>query len=322
MAAPIQTPREFRQFQLGMPSVFPAAVFVVLVLLGAIPTALLGLVNPGLGVGVGAAAVVLAALVASAVKVANQWERAIVLRLGNFQGMRGPGLFWILPIIDRARLIDMRVLTEDIRRQEVITRDNVPVAINGVLFFKVVNVENAVMRIQDYIWAITQLAQTALRDVVGGVTLDELLAERERIGKQIEQVVEKESKEWGLEVTGIRLQDIDMPEELKKIMSRQAAAEREKRATITKAEGDRLAAENLAAAAAVMTTSPGAMQLRTLQTIDGLGPAASNTVVLAVPIEVMELVQRVRDSLAPTGRAAAGGPARREIEELTKVGVG
>jgi regulator of protease activity HflC (stomatin/prohibitin superfamily) len=149
------------------------------------------------------------------------------------------------------------------------------------------------------------LAQTALRDVVGGVTLDDLLAERERIGKLVQEVVEKQAQEWGLEVTGIRLQDIGMPEELKKIMSRQAAAEREKRATITKAEGDRLAAENLAAAAQTMAASPGAMQLRTLQTIDGLGPSASSTVVLAVPIEVMELVKRVSEASATNGKVAA-----------------
>jgi regulator of protease activity HflC (stomatin/prohibitin superfamily) len=208
-----------------------------------------------------------------------------------------------VPILDRVRLVDTRVITEDIRRQEVITKDNVPVTINGVLFFQVANVENAVMRIQDYVWGITQLAQTALRDVVGGVTLDELLAERERIGKLVEEVVDKQTHEWGLDVTGIRLQDIDMPEELKKIMSRQAAAEREKRATITKAEGDRLAAENLAAAAATMSASPGAMQLRTLQTIDGLGPSASNTVVLAVPIEIMELVKKASAAL-PLGALA------------------
>jgi regulator of protease activity HflC (stomatin/prohibitin superfamily) len=248
---------------------------------------------------------VLAALVACAIKVANQWERALVLRLGKFQGTRGPGLFCILPIIDRVRLVDMRILAEDIRRQEVITKDNVPVLIDGVLFFKVVNVESAVMRIQDYGWGVTRLAQTALRDVVGGVTLDELLAERERIGKLVQEVVEKQAQEWGLDVTGIRLQDIGMPEDLKKIMSRQAAAEREKRATITKAEGDRLAAENLAAAAATMATSPGAMQLRTLQTIDGLGPSASNTVVLAVPIEILELTKKMSDSIRANGMAEA-----------------
>jgi len=292
MTAPFQTQRQVGPFQLSMVSFFPAALFVALVVCSVGLAILVGLWHEGAGVAVAVAGSTLSALAASAVKVANQWERAIVLRLGKFQGTRGPGVFWIVPILDRVRLVDTRVLTEDIRRQEVITRDNVPVSINGVLFFKVASVENAVMQIQDYAWGITQLAQTALRDVVGGVTLDELLAERERIGGLIKDVVEKQAQEWGLEVTGIRLQDIDMPEELKKIMSRQAAAEREKRATITKAEGDRLAAENLAAAAATMTASPGAMQLRTLQTIDGLGPQASNTVVLAVPIEVMEMIKR------------------------------
>lgn len=288
-----QPERALRQFQGSMPNFVALAVFVLLILVSIGLAALLGTIHPALGVGAGGVGFVLSLLAAMAIKVANQWERGILLRLGEFRGVRGPGLFLIAPIIDRVRMIDMRILTEDIRRQEVITRDNVPVSINGVLFFKVVSVEDAVMKINDYVFAISQLAQTALRDVVGGMTLDELLAERERIGRLVEQVVEKDSREWGLEVTGIKLQDIDMPEDLKRIMSRQAAAEREKRATITKAEGDKLAAENLAAAAHIMTQSPGAMQLRTLQTIDGLGPTASNTVVLAIPIEVMELVQRL-----------------------------
>ncbi len=305
MTTPLLTQSQSGPLQPGMPSFFPAAVFAVLVLLSVALGALLGLVHPQLGLGAGVVGIVLAALAAAAIKVANQWERAIVLRLGRFQGIRGPGLFCIVPIIDRTRLVDTRILTEDIRRQEVITRDNVPVLIDGVLFFQVVNVESAVMRIQDYVWGVTRLAQTALRDVVGGVTLDELLAERERIGKLVQEVVEKQAQEWGLEVTGIRLQDIGMPEDLKKIMSRQAAAEREKRATITKAEGDRLAAANLAAAAATMAASPGAMQLRTLQTVDGLGPSASNTVVLAVPIEIMELTKRMSESIQRNGAAAA-----------------
>jgi regulator of protease activity HflC (stomatin/prohibitin superfamily) len=301
------TPLPMGQLQLGMTNFFSFAVFVVLLAVSALVAVLLGWENQAVGVTVGVAGAVLSALVASAIKVANQWERAIVLRLGQYRGIRGPGLFYIVPIVDRMRLIDTRVLTEDIRRQEVITRDNVPVSIDGVLFFKVVSVEDAVMKIQDYGHAIKQLALTALRDVVGGVTLDELLAERERIGKLVQEIVVKQAQDWGLEVTGIRLQQIDMPEELKKIMSRQAAAEREKRATITKAEGDRLAAENLATAAATMAVSPGAMQLRTLQTIDGLGPSASNTVVLAVPIEIMELVKRVSASLPQNGRVAAVG---------------
>jgi regulator of protease activity HflC (stomatin/prohibitin superfamily) len=151
-----------------MTNFLPVAVFVVLLGLALAVAALLGPVSEMLAITVGVAGAVLAALVASAIKVANQWERAIVLRLGRFQGTRGPGLFCILPILDRVRLVDTRVITEDIRRQEVITRDNVPVTINGVLFFQVASIENAVMRIQDYVWGITQLAQTALRDVVGG----------------------------------------------------------------------------------------------------------------------------------------------------------
>ncbi len=232
---------------------------------------------------------------------ANGAAKAAAIRCVSFQSIRGPGLFFIVPIIDRVRKVDTRVLAADIPRQEAITRDNVPVSINGALFFKVVSVEEAVTKIQDFVHGISLLAQTALRDVVGGMVLDELLSERDRIGKMVEQAVEKDSKEWGLQVTGIRLMDIDMPEDLKRIMSRQAGAEREKRATITKAEGDRLAAENLAAAATTMFASPGAMQLRTLQTIDGLGPTASNTVVLAVPLELMELAKRFSKPEALSG---------------------
>jgi membrane protease subunit (stomatin/prohibitin family) len=178
------------------------------------------------------------------------------------------------------------------------------------------------LKIQDYSWGVMQLAQTALRDVVGGVTLDELLAEREHIGKMVRDVVERQAREWGLEVVGIRLQDVNMPEDLKKIMSRQAAAEREKRATITKAEGDRLAAENLAAAAATMNASPGAMQLRTLQTIDGLGPQASNTVVLALPIEVLELARTVSAAMArPAAVPRREEPMPREREMSNGIGI-
>jgi regulator of protease activity HflC (stomatin/prohibitin superfamily) len=275
-----------------MPSFVEGAVFLIFAAISIGLAVYVGQTRFGLGISIAVGGVILSALLAASIKIANQWERGIVLRLGEFQSIRGPGLFFIVPIVDRVRMVDTRVLAVDIPRQEVITRDNVPVSINGALFFHVVSVQDAVMKIQDYVYGISLLAQTALRDVVGGMMLDELLSERERIGKMVENAVENDSKEWGLHVTGIRLMDIDMPEDLKRIMSRQAGAEREKRATITKAEGDRLAAENLAAAAATMLASPGAMQLRTLQTIDGLGPTASNTVLLAVPVEVMELAMR------------------------------
>ncbi len=291
-AARRQGLRQLRQLQSNMPSFVELAVFLLFAAITLGFAFYVGQTNVGLGISIGVAGVILSALVAASIKVANQWERCIVLRLGQFQSIRGPGLFFIVPIVDRIRMVDTRVLPVDIPRQEAITRDNVPVSINGALFFKVVSVEEAVTKIQDFVYGISLLAQTALRDVVGGMVLDELLSERERIGKMVEQAVEKDSKEWGLQVTGIRLMDIDMPEDLKRIMSRQAGAEREKRATITKAEGDRLAAENLSAAAATMLVSPGAMQLRTLQTIDGLGPTASNTVILALPLELIELAKR------------------------------
>ena len=198
----------------------------------------------------------------------------------------------IVPLIDQLRMVDTRVLAVSIPKQQVITRDNVPVTIDGVLFFRVENAADAIIMVQDYRFVVSQYAQTSLRDVIGQLTLDQLLTEREEIAKSIEQHVEKDTKGWGLEVTGLRIQDIDMPEELKKMMSRQASAEREKRATITKAEGDKEASVNLALAAKTMAESPGAMQLRTLQTIDGLGPTASNTVVLGVPVEILETIGR------------------------------
>jgi regulator of protease activity HflC (stomatin/prohibitin superfamily) len=159
--------------------------------------------------------------------------------------------------------------------------------------------------VQDYRYILAQFAQTSLRDVIGQMSLDQLLVEREQIAKMIEAHVEKDTKGWGLEVTGLRIQDIDMPEELKKMMSRQASAEREKRATITKAEGDKEAAVNLALAARTMAESPGAMQLRTLQTIDGLGPTASNTVVLAVPVELMAAINALPKTYVPAATTSA-----------------
>lgn len=230
-------------------------------------------------------------LAALSIRIVQQYQNAIVFTLGRFTRTLGPGPNIIIPILEWTSTVDMRVLTRDIPKQQVITKDNVPVTINGVVYFKVLNAATAIIKVQDYHYAISQYAQAALRDVVGGLTFDDLLAERQKIGEEIEAIVSKESANWGLEVVAIKIQDVDVPEDLKKMMSRQASAEREKRANITKAEGDKLAAFNLAEAARTMSQSPGAMQLRTLQTIDGLGPTASNTVVLAVPIELMEIVK-------------------------------
>jgi regulator of protease activity HflC (stomatin/prohibitin superfamily) len=233
------------------------------------------------------------AFVGSCFRVARQWEKALQFRLGKFKAVKGPGIFTVVPFIDSIRVVDTRILTLDIPRQEAITKDNVPVTLDGVIFLRVDNPADAVIQVQNYQHAIRQYSQTALRDVIGSVTLDEILADREGVGKRIEAMVEMEIQGWGLEVAAIRIQDIILPEDLKRVMSRQASAEREKRANITKSEGDREAADNLAAAAETMSASPGALQLRTLQTLDSLGASAANTVVLALPIEVTEALRAV-----------------------------
>jgi len=230
-------------------------------------------------------------IIITGIRIINQWETGVRFRLGKYHDTLQPGLRIVIPILDSIQKIDMRIVTIDIPRQQVITKDNVPVAINGVVYFKVVDAQVAVVKIQDFQYAVSQYAQTALRDVAGSMTLDQVLSERESIGKDIEQIVEKACQNWGLEITEIKLQDIDMPEDLKRIMSRQASSEREKRATIIKSEGDAMAAANLAKAAQIMAKTQGAMQLRTLQTIDGLGPSPSNTVILAVPVDILELAK-------------------------------
>jgi len=235
---------------------------------------------------------VLWGILVSGIRIAAQWERGVVLRLGRFRSVKGPGILYIVPFVDSVRFVDLRLLTLNIPSQQVITKDNVPAAIDGVLFFLVADAEKAVILVQDFAFAIAQYAQATLRDVVGGLSLDELLTEREQIQKRIAEVVEEHIRGWGLHIDSIRLQDIEMPEDLKRIMSRQASAEREKRATITKAEGDRIAATNLAAAAVIMEQTPGAMKLRTLQTIDSLGAGPANTVVM-FPMELTEAMRNI-----------------------------
>ena len=278
-------------------------IFFLLLIPGGALSLSLASSSPGLAFVIGLLWFIGDIIVANSVRLAAQWEQGVVFRLGRYHRTQGPGLFWILPIIDQVTLMDTRIRATDIPAQQVITKDNVPVKINGVIFFRVSEVEDALIKVQDYRYAINQYAQTALRDVIGQMSLDQLLSEREQIGQMIKTAVEKDTMGWGLSVTGINIQDIDMPEELKKMMSRQASAEREKRANITKAEGDREAAVNLAAAAITMAQAPGAMQLRTLQTIDGLGPTASNTVVLAVPVDMMDALQSMARNFKPKQEA-------------------
>lgn len=269
-------------------------------------------VQAGSGAGVGGflGSMFLGWVIGSTFRIAAQWEKALIFRLGRFHTIKGPGPFFMIPFVDAMRTVDTRITTLDIPRQQAITSDNVPVSIDGVIFLKVSNPADAVIRVQEYRHAIRQYAQTALRDVIGNMTLDQILTDREVVGEKIQRLVESETDGWGLEVAAIRIQDIELPEDLKRVMARQAAAEREKRANITKSEGDREAASNLAAAAMTMAESPGALQLRTLQTLDGLGQSSSNTVVLALPVEVMNALKAVPDfAEALSGAKALKAPA-------------
>ena len=225
-------------------------------------------------------------IILSGIKIIDQYERGVILTLGSFSGVINPGLKIVIPFIQRLIKVDMRITTSDIPQQEVITKDNVPVGINAVVYFQVEKPEDAVLKIQDYTYAITQYAQTALRDVIGGVELDTLLTEREKLAGEIKAIVDKETTDWGINVTSIKMQDIELPADMKRVMAKQAEAERERRATIIRAEGEMKASENLKKAMENMSHS-GAISLRTLQTIEATTANPANTVIFALPTEIM-----------------------------------
>lgn len=231
-------------------------------------------------------------LALSGIKIIDQYERGIVLTLGQYSYTLEPGLKVVFPIFQRVIKVDIRITTSDIPQQEVITRDNVPVGINAVVYFQVTKPEDAVLKIQDYTYATTQYAQTALRDVIGGVELDTLLTERQKIADEIKAIVDKETVDWGIDVTSIKIQDIELPADMKRAMAKQAEAERERRATIIRSQGELAASKNLQEAMKEMATS-GAISLRTLQTIEATTANPANTVVFALPIEVLEGLKKL-----------------------------
>lgn len=231
--------------------------------------------------------VIALSLLSKTLIVVDQYQRGVVLTLGTYSYTLEPGLKILIPIIQRVIKVDVRISTADIPQQEVITKDNVPVGINAVVYFKVTKAEDAVLKIQDYAFAVTQYAQTALRDVIGGLELDTLLTERQKIAEEIKTIVDKEIVEWGVDVTAIKIQDIEVPADMKRVMAKQAEAERERRATIIRAQGELTASENLNKAMNQLSKS-GAISLRTLQTIEATTANPANTVVFAIPVEVLQ----------------------------------
>lgn len=230
-------------------------------------------------------------LIIVGLRVVNQYQRGVILTLGRYTATRNPGLNWIFPVIQTMSKVDIRVDTVDIPQQEVITKDNVTVGINAVVYFRVLVAEKAILEIQNFRNAVAMYAQATLRDVIGGVELDTLLSERDKIADEIKKIVDVATEPWGLDVSAIKIQDIELPADMKRVMAKQAEAERERRAVIIQAEGEFAASERLSQAAGVLSGVAGGMTMRTLKTIEKINPDPSKTVIFALPIEVTDALK-------------------------------
>lgn len=233
----------------------------------------------------------------SFIRVINQYERGVLFGFGRYKGIRGPGLNLLVPIYHDLKVVDTRVKTVDIPKQEVMTKDNVPVNINAVIYFRVKDPEKAILHVKDYFYAVSKYGQTSLRNVAGEASLDELLSERQKIADELRKIVDEATDPWGIDVTAIELQDIELPENLKRVMAKQAEAEREKRGVIINSEGEVVASKNIAKAAKTLYSSSGALHLRTLHSINDLASDHSQTTVYAIPIEVLRAIERLGDLL-------------------------
>ena len=227
------------------------------------------------------------------VRQINQYERGILFTFGKYSKVLGPGWHVILPVFQFYKKIDIRTKAVDVPEQEAITADNVSIRINAVIYYKIFDASKAICEVEDFHYAVGQLAQTTMRNIVGSVTLDQLLSDRERISTEICNVIDKATDPWGVKVENVELKDIALPEEMKRVLAKAAEAEREKAAVITKAKGEVEAAKNLATAANMMGNTPGALHLRTLATLNDLSSDQSNTVIFALPVEVLHALEGI-----------------------------
>lgn len=230
-------------------------------------------------------------LLLSFLREVKQYERGVVLTMGKFTGIRNPGWSIIVPIFQSMEKVDMRIKAVDVPDQKVITKDNVSASINAVIYYKVSDAAKAVLEVENFRYAVSQLAQTTMRNIVGSAALDEVLSEREALSVKIQTIVDAETDAWGIAVENVELKDFFLPEDMERTIAKQAEAEREKRAVIINAEGEVIAAENIAKAANMLAAAPGALHLRTLQTLNDLSSDQSNTVIFATPIEVLRAVE-------------------------------
>src|SRR5512139_375440 len=227
-------------------------------------------------------------LAASAIKILREYERGVIFRLGRLIGAKGPGIIFIIPGVDKMLRVSLRLVTLDIPPQDVITRDNVSIKVNAVVYFRVIDPNKAVVEVENYLYATSQLAQTTLRSVVGQVELDELLAQREKINLQLQDILDKHTEPWGIKVSLVETKQVDLPEEMRRAIARQAEAERERRAKVIHADGEFQAAEKLAQAANVISTNPAALQLRFLQTLTEVATEKNSTTIFPVPIDLLK----------------------------------
>jgi regulator of protease activity HflC (stomatin/prohibitin superfamily) len=226
--------------------------------------------------------------VGSSVRILREYERGVIFRLGRLIAQKGPGLILLIPLVDRMVKVDLRTITLNIPPQEVITRDNVPCRVNAVAYFRVVDSNRAVVEVENYLIATSQISQTALRSVLGKAELDQLLADRERLNEELQKIIDESTEPWGVKVTAVEIKDVEIPEQMQRAMARQAEAERERRAKIINSEGEFQAAQKLTDAADIISTNPASLQLRYLQTLLEIGTNQNTTVVFPLPMDVLE----------------------------------
>jgi len=256
-----------------------------------------------LGLPLAAVIVILLLILASAIRILREYERGVIFRLGRLIGAKGPGLILLIPVVDRMVRISLRVIAMDVPPQDVITRDNVTVKVNAVLYFQVMDAEKAVVAVEDFLFATSQMAQTTLRSVLGEHELDDLLSDREKVNQQLQSIIDARTDPWGIKVVAVEVKDVDLPQEMQRAIAKQAEAERERRAKIIHADGEFQAAGKLTQAAGKISTEPVAIQLRYLQTLTEIAVEKNSTILFPVPLEMLQgLIKGLGRSLGGAGK--------------------
>ncbi len=240
--------------------------------------------------------IILIVVVFTSIKVLNEYERGVILTLGRFTGVKGPGLIFVIPAIQQIFRMSTRVVVLDVPPQDVITRDNISVKVNAVIYFRVVNPQTAVLNVENYMYATSQLAQTTLRSVLGQQELDDLLANRDKINKNLQEILDLHTEPWGIKISSVEVKNVDLPQEMQRAIAKQAEAERERRAKVIHAEGEFQAAQKLSDAAAIMAVNPAAIQLRYLQTLTEIATDNNSTTIFPVPIDMLNMFMKKNDT--------------------------